>query len=118
MVVPTVLAINARRNCALCSASGSGPAVMSNVVIMDLLGARQAGTCWKAFPLHPRKWMLASTASFLLGRQRHCAHRGSLSLRRPILHGERRQPFAITGANIPQMARSNENGNLDLRSVR
>src|SRR6516162_8353860 len=37
MVVPTVLAINARRNCAWCSASGNGPAVMSNVVIMNLL---------------------------------------------------------------------------------
>src|SRR5579872_3699925 len=100
MVVPTVLAINARRNCALCSASGSGPAVMSNVVIMDLLGARQAGTCWKAFPLHPRKWMLASTASFFFaGAAASCAQRGSLSFPRLILlwraaptvrhHGER-----------------------------
>src|SRR6516165_6380246 len=72
MVVPTVLAINARRNCAWCSASGNGPAVMSNVVIMNLLdyespGAHQAGTCWKAFHLHPQKWMVASTAIFLFG---------------------------------------------------
>jgi hypothetical protein len=40
---------------------------MSIVVIMNLLGAHQAGTCWKAFHLHPRKGMVASTAIFLFG---------------------------------------------------
>ena len=34
---------------------------------MNLPGAHQAGTCWNAFHLHPRKWMVASTAIFLFG---------------------------------------------------
>src|SRR5260221_9627103 len=49
MVVPTVLAIIARRNCARCSASGNGLAVMSNVVILPLLGPYQTRGLRNAF---------------------------------------------------------------------
>jgi hypothetical protein len=40
---------------------------MSNVVMMNLLKARQAGPSWNAFHLLPQKWMVASTAIFLIG---------------------------------------------------
>jgi hypothetical protein len=43
------------------------PAVMSNVVMMNLLKARQAGPSWNALHLHPQDWIVASTAIFLFG---------------------------------------------------
>src|ERR1700756_5233193 len=102
MVVPTVLAINARRNCAWCSASGSGAVAMSNVVIVHLPWSKS--DCGLAecvsFPIHGSGCGYRCLFSCWLGLRRHCA-RAHAGCRKPVLDGERRQPDAITGADIP-----------------
>src|SRR6202043_458764 len=97
MVVPTVLAIMARRNCARCSASGNGLIVTSNVVILLLLGPYQTGTCGMRFLPHPRKWMRGSMSIFLLGPAPSLRADAHADCGRPILDGERRLPSAIAG---------------------
>src|SRR5215470_10654997 len=96
MVVPTVLAIIARRNCAWCSTSGKGPAAMSNVVIMNLLDE----SLWR--PSGGRLLECVSSPStevdsgidvcFLvwLGLRRHCAHHA---------HAEESLSSMASGAN-------------------
>jgi hypothetical protein len=66
---------------------------MSNVVMMNLLKARQAGPFWKAFHLHPRKWMVASTAIFLFGWD------GGVFARIPPVPAVGGRPWMASGAN-------------------
>src|ERR1700739_4299161 len=102
MVVPTVLAIIARRNCARWSASGNGLTVMSNVVILPLPGPYQTGALRNAFRSPSTEvdegidvCFLVAWGSAVIARSRPCR------LRKPVLDGERHQPHAITGADIP-----------------
>src|ERR1700722_10075347 len=102
MVVPTVLGIIARRNCARCSASGNGLAVMSNVVILPLPGPYQTGALRNALRSPSTEVDEGVDVCFLVGwgcaviaRSRPCR------LGKPVLDSERLPPNAITGAGIP-----------------
>jgi hypothetical protein len=81
---------------------------MSNVVIMNLLKARQAGPSWNAFHLRPQDWMVASTAIFLFGWGGGVIARilpvPAVGGRSSMASGANR--FAIAGADIAQLARS------------
>src|ERR1700677_522430 len=102
MVVPTVLAIIARRNCARWSASGNGLIVMSNVVILLLLGPYQTGTLRNAFRSPPTEVDEVIDVCFLLvGAAQSLRARAQAGYRKPVPDSERQLPNAKTGADIP-----------------
>src|ERR1700676_2266623 len=103
MVVPTVLAIIARRNCGRCSACRNGLIVMSNVVILLPPWAHiRLGPRGMRFVPHPRKWMRVSMSVFLLvGAEPSLRARAHAGCGKPVLDSERHPPNAITGADIP-----------------
>src|SRR5581483_2107509 len=101
MVVPTVLAIIARRNCARWSVSDNGAAVRSSVVMTNLPGSHRASPHWNAFRPHPRTWMLVlTTVCYLVGATPSLCV-GPMPASGGVRHGERREPIHHRGMSIP-----------------
>src|SRR5215469_5643114 len=102
MVVPTVLAINARRSCAWWSDSDSGAALTSSVVMRNSPWLASCESLLECVSSPSTEADAGINCCLLFGWggavTARWAHAG---FRKPILHGERHQPIAIAGTSIP-----------------